>query len=100
MFKIIFFIFLSPLFALQASEWSLEEKIGQLLMVHFMGEEATAEAKVLIQELHIGGVIYYTWANGLHSKKQVSSLSQQLQALALQEERKIPLLIAIDQEGD
>lgn len=73
---------------------TLEEKIGQLLMVHFHGETANQEAKTAIQDLHVGGVIYYNWANGLSSPAQVEKLSSSLQALA-----RIPLLIAVDQEG-
>lgn len=75
-------------------EMSLKEKVGQLLMVHFHGEEANQEAALLIQELHVGGIIYYTWANQLSSAAQVQNLSTGLQKLA-----KIPLIIAVDQEG-
>ena len=79
---------------------SLEEKVGQLLMVHFHGEEANEEtARRLIQELHVGGIIYYNWANGLHSPPQVARLSQGLQKMAAGTPRAIPLLIAVDQEG-
>jgi len=74
---------------------TLEEKIGQLLIVHFHGEEANEEAKELIQELHIGGFIYYDWANGLTSPEQVRHLSQTLQAYAI----RYPLLLCVDQEG-
>ena len=63
-------------------------------MVHFLGEEVNEEARILIEEIKVGGIIYYNWANGLHSKEQVTSLSLGLQAMA-----KIPLLIAADQEG-
>ncbi len=76
------------------TEMSLEEKVGQLLMVHFHGEEANQEAKLLIQELHVGGIIYYNWSNTLSSASQIRNLSMGLQKLA-----KTPLLIAVDQEG-
>lgn len=75
-------------------QMTLEEKVGQLLLVHFNGGEANDDAKKLIQELHVGGFIYYNWANGLHSPEQVKRLSSSLQKLA-----SIPLLIAVDQEG-
>jgi len=80
-------------------EMSLEEKVGQLLMVHFYGEEANAEAKALIQETQVGGIIYYNWSNALTSPSQVGSLSCGLQALAQETCLQIPLLIAVDQEG-
>ena len=48
---------------------SLEEKVGQVLMVHFHGEMVNDDAKTLIQNVKVGGVIYYNWSNGLHSPK-------------------------------
>jgi len=75
---------------------SLEEKVGQLLMCHFHGSVSNDAAKMLIQELHVGGIIYYTWANELSSPQQVFELSRQLQELSSD---KPPLLIAADQEG-
>ncbi|MES2345412.1 MAG: glycoside hydrolase family 3 protein [Chlamydiota bacterium] len=76
------------------ADMPLEEKIGQLFIVHFNGEEVNEEATVFIEELHVGGFIYYNWANGLTSPLQVQRLSNGLQRLA-----KIPLFISIDQEG-
>lgn len=78
---------------------TLEEKIGQLLMVHFNGETANEEAKTLIQKVHVGGFIYYNWSNGLNSPEQVWCLSSSLQKLANQNRISIPLFIAADQEG-
>lgn len=82
------------LFSFHCYALTLEEQVGQLLMVHFNGEIANEEAKFLIQKVYVGGIIYYNWANGLNSKEQVRNLSLSLQRLA-----KIPLLIAVDQEG-
>ena len=78
---------------------SLEEKVGQVLMVHFHGEMVNDDAKTLIQNVKVGGVIYYNWSNGLHSPKQVFTLSSGLQKLAKENRFSIPLLIAADQEG-
>jgi len=80
-------------------EMSLEEKVGQLLMVHFNGETANEDARVLIQESKVGGIIYYNWSNGLSSPLQVMTLSAELQKLAKKNRFEIPLLIAADQEG-
>lgn len=63
-------------------------------MVHFHGEGANDEAKAYIEQLHVGGFIYYNWSNGLTSPEQVRNLSATLQKMA-----KIPLLLAVDQEG-
>lgn len=78
---------------------TVEEKVGQLLLVHFTGEQANESATRLLKEAHIGGFIYYEWANQLSSPYQVQKLSLSLQKLNRQLESPIPLLIAIDQEG-
>lgn len=87
------------LLSLSVEELSLEEKVGQLLIVHFHGEIANEEARSLVQDLSIGGIIYYQWANGLHNPQQVQNLSQSLQQLARHNRHAIPLLLAVDQEG-
>lgn len=92
---IIYFLLLLLPFSLQAS-LSLEEKIGQLLLVHFNGSRANEDSKTLLHKAHVGGFIYYTWANELSSPKQVAELSASLQK---QNRSSIPLLIAVDQEG-
>ncbi|MEI8328689.1 MAG: glycoside hydrolase family 3 N-terminal domain-containing protein, partial [Chlamydiia bacterium] len=78
----------------KVQDLTLEQKIGQLLMVYFHGEIANEDAKTAIQELYVGSIIYYNWANGLTSPEQVKKLSAGLQALAT-----TPLIIAVDQEG-
>jgi beta-N-acetylhexosaminidase len=78
---------------------SLEEKVGQLLMVHFHGETINRDAKILVQEVKVGGIIYYNWSNGLTSPEQVQTLSAALQELTKGNRESIPLLIAADQEG-
>lgn len=89
----------SFLFGTSVEELSLEEKVGQLLIAHFHGEEVTQEAEILISDVHVGGIIYYTWANGLSSPRQICLLSHGLQATAAKTAHRIPLLIAADQEG-
>ncbi len=87
------------LFASRVHEMTLEEKVGQLLMVHFNGEVANEDARFLIQETQVGGIIYYNWSNGLTSPEQVCNLSLGLQELAQENRLSIPLVIAVDQEG-
>lgn len=89
----------SSLYSISINDMTLEEKIGQLMMVHFNGEYANQEADTLINEVHVGGIIYYNWSNSLHSPEQVNNLSSGLQELARQTRHQIPLLIAVDQEG-
>lgn len=80
-------------------DMTLEEKVGQLLMVHFNGESLNDDAALLIQNLYVGGFIYYNWANGLDTPLQVRQLSTELQQAAELNPQPIPLFIAIDQEG-
>ena len=75
---------------------TLEEKVGQLLIAHFNGDIVNEDAKTLITHVFVGGLIYYNWANGLHSPDQVRTLSSGLQTLT---QGKVPLFITIDQEG-
>jgi len=97
--KLLAIFCLRTAFCLNPNEMSLEEKVGQILMVHFHGEVANEEAKALIQETKVGSIIYYNWANGLTSPSQVQALSSGLQQLAKENRLPIPLLIAADQEG-
>jgi beta-N-acetylhexosaminidase len=88
-------LFSLPCFASYSlSTLSLEEKVGQILIAHFNGETLNNNAKTLIENIHVGGIVYYNWANGLTSPEQVRKLSSDLQSLS-----KIPLFISTDQEG-
>jgi beta-N-acetylhexosaminidase len=94
---------------------STQEKVGQLFMVSFYGDEAadTDAAPVrknrsrhgvdnaadLVARYHVGGVIYFGWAGNLVSTKQVARLSNGIQDAAAATTHGIPLLISTDQEG-
>lgn len=101
----LFCFFISLFFlSVQAIEFditsmTLEEKVGQLLIVHFDGNEVNQEASDLIQNAHVGGIIYYNWLNELSSPEQVKKLSAGLQSEALLTRCQIPLFICVDQEG-
>lgn len=73
---------------------SMEEKVGQLLLVHFQGTEANEDARFLIQDVGVGGFILYNWANELQSFEQVESLCKGLQKMS-----STPLFVGVDQEG-
>ena len=85
--------------AVELSQLSLDEKVGQILMVHFQGENANENARILVEDVKVGGIIYYNWSNGLHSPQQVENLSANLQKLVKNNRLPLPLLIAADQEG-
>lgn len=86
-------------FGYSLSNMSLEEKIGQLMIVSFQGSQANADAQFLIQKIKVGGFIYYNWANQLDSFEKVQKLSLGLQHLALKNPDPIALFICADQEG-
>lgn len=101
-FLILLFSILFPVYSCQAidlNNLSIEEKVGQMMMAFFLGEDLNEDAIRLIDEIHIGGIIYYRWANGLKNPLQVQNLSNQLQQRALSSKKQIPLFIATDQEG-
>ncbi|WP_139488648.1 beta-N-acetylhexosaminidase [Brevibacillus dissolubilis] len=71
---------------------TLRQKIGQMICCGFEGTEPSPEIVELIEQHHLGGVIYFS--RNIANPKQVFELSQ-----ALQKRADIPLLISIDQEG-
>ncbi|HEY5489240.1 MAG TPA: glycoside hydrolase family 3 protein, partial [Candidatus Limnocylindrales bacterium] len=97
------------------SEMTTDEKIGQLFMVAFYGDQANetnptqvqanqaslgvADVSAAISTYHLGGVIYFTWAGNMVSVRQVATLSNSIQAAAAAQPDAIPLLISTDQEG-
>ncbi|WP_159440906.1 glycoside hydrolase family 3 protein [Jatrophihabitans endophyticus] len=94
---------------------SLEEKVGQLFVTYAYGTTAdtTDPAAVaqnrelygvdngaqLVAKYHLGGVIYFTWANTLTDPATIATLSNGLQRAATTSGAKVPLLTTIDQEG-
>jgi beta-N-acetylhexosaminidase len=92
--KFFLFFFLNLGLLHSQVEYSLEEKVGQLFMISFEGEEATEELKEIVETAHIGGVVYFNFLNGELSRSQVRSLSRQIQTF-----HGIPRWIAVDQEG-
>jgi beta-N-acetylhexosaminidase len=85
-------------------EISLDEKIGQMLMVGFRGLEVSANDQIVkdIKLGKIGGVVLYdrdvalqSDIRNIQSPQQLSTLTSSLQRFAT-----MPLFIAIDQEGE
>lgn len=84
------------------SDMSLEQKIGQMFLVGFEStgqQDATImndQAKELIEEYHVGGILLFE--RNIKDVNQTIELNHQLQSLSLSTS-KIPLFLAIDQEG-
>lgn len=78
-------------------EMTLEEQIGQALMVGFWGTTPSLEIIDLIQRYHVGNIILFS--RNIHDTLQVLELTHQLQKIAREAGQRYPLLIAIDQEN-
>lgn len=79
-------------------ELTLQEKVGQLLMVGFLGTtEVPAGMAELIRDYNLGGAIYFS--RNVQSPEQLAHLSMELQELAKTSSAGLPLFISIDQEG-
>jgi beta-N-acetylhexosaminidase len=76
---------------------TLEEQIGQALMVGFSGDTPTQEIIDLIQRCHVGNIILFS--RNVRDTEQLFKLTQSLQEIAKQAGQRYPLFIAIDQEN-
>ena len=91
------------------SGMSIEQKIGQLFVA--VGYGATADAPhpsntsttgvdtiaQIVRTHHVGGLIYFVWSDNLQDVEQVATLSNDVQAAAL-DSSGIPLMISTDEE--
>jgi beta-N-acetylhexosaminidase len=75
---------------------SLEQKIGQTMLIGFDGFSVSADLRRVLVDCHIGGVILF--ARNIESPAQVARLTNELQSIA-RESGNPGLFIAIDQEG-
>lgn len=87
------------------AEMSPAERVGQLFIVSFVGRDTGPGSAIarLVQEEQVGGVVLLAanqnFTNDPDAPLQVRQASEALQALAL-EAGPLPLLMAIDHEGD
>ncbi|HEX7737874.1 MAG TPA: glycoside hydrolase family 3 N-terminal domain-containing protein [Ktedonobacteraceae bacterium] len=77
---------------LYVSHMSLDDKIGQLIMVEYNQENYSSDLDYMINTLHVGGVIMYEFQ--MTSAKQTKGDIQHMQQRA-----NIPLIISTDEEG-
>jgi beta-N-acetylhexosaminidase len=97
---------------------TLREKVGQLFVVEVYGQDAGTVSPAMaarnqalygvdtpaqvIDKYKPGGVIYFDARRGpdnVQNPRQIATLSNGLQAAALRQRHRIPLLISTDQEG-
>jgi beta-N-acetylhexosaminidase len=76
------------------SKMSLEDKIGQMILAGISGTTMDADAKKLISQFHVGGIISYN--NNFETPAQAVQLVNQLKA---GNSSSLPLLLGVDQEG-
>ena len=75
------------------AQMSLEQKVGQVFMLGFVGTELNESNRALIQGLHLGGVTLF--ARNIDNATQLAKLDHDLQTIA----DPVPLFISVDQEG-
>lgn len=75
---------------------TLEEKVGQMFLVGFQGTEINEGAAQMIREVRPGGIILF--GRNIKTARQTSRLINHSQ-LTANEVYKIPLFVAVDQEG-
>lgn len=80
---------------LTADYLSLEEKIGQLLIVGIEGNVPTAESIEMIQKYRVGGIILYK--KNIESADKLLKLNNALKEANIA--NQVPLFICVDQEG-
>lgn len=78
------------------SVMTLEEKVGQIMLIGFDGTTLNNELRNMIVSHHIGGIIFYE--RNVESPRSVAQLNSDLQDAA-RSSRQPGLFITIDQEG-
>ncbi len=73
---------------------SLDQKLGQMMIVQFVGPAYSLELSTMVKQYNIGAVLIFAANQNIVSKDQLKGLIKQMQA-----DSPIPLAIAIDQEG-
>lgn len=78
------------------AEMTLQEKIGQMMVVGFNSKSIDDHITKMIKEYHVGGVILFD--RNMETQEQVASLNEDLQQLS-KGANGLPLILSIDQEG-
>jgi len=78
--------------ALYVSRMSLDEELGQLIMVEYADTSYSSDLDTMINKLHAGGVIMYEF--------QMQTFNQTKYDIAeMQQHANFPLLVSTDEEG-
>lgn len=79
----------------QIKKMTIDEKIGQMILVGIEGYDLNENTKSLVQKSKVGGVILF--ANNVQETNQLLKLLNALKSENLQ--NKIPLFLSVDEEG-
>lgn len=85
---------------------TVEERVGQLFLVAFVGNDTSPGSAVaqLVRQDKVGGVVLLAsnanFYNSPDTPRDVATLANSLQSLAMAEGAQVPLFVAIDHEGD
>jgi beta-N-acetylhexosaminidase len=74
------------------SRMTLDQKLGQMMIVQFNGQDYSPQLDAMISQYQVGGVLFFQFNIG--SKSQLTSLTSQMQHSA-----SLPLIVSVDQEG-
>jgi beta-N-acetylhexosaminidase len=75
------------------AQMTLEQRVGQVFMLGFVGTSLNDGNRALIGGLHLGGVTLFS--RNIDDGPQLASLDRDLQSIA----DPVPLFISVDQEG-
>ncbi|MEO3944334.1 beta-N-acetylhexosaminidase [Gorillibacterium sp. CAU 1737] len=81
--------------AAAVNRMTIDEKIGQLVLIGMEGTEMDETTRRFIQERHVGGIIFFK--PNLQNSKQMLALSRQLKKANAG--NPLPLWLSLDQEG-
>jgi beta-N-acetylhexosaminidase len=83
--------------AAQLYNMTLDEKIGQMLVVGVNGTTAGSDAREMINTLHVGGIIFY--GSNIKTVNQTVDFTNQLKAMNQSAKNPLPLFMSVDEEG-
>jgi beta-N-acetylhexosaminidase len=78
-------------------QMTLSQRVGQLFMVSFDGQALTERTLAFLQEMQPGAIALFSYNAG--SPAETTQTINNWQQIATQSGAKIPLLVAVDEEG-
>ena len=81
----------------EAGRMGVRDAVGQMFVVSVNGTEPDYYTEKMIRERNIGGVVLF--GPNMETEEGTRRLTRSLQELSMATEPKVPLLVAVDQEG-